>query len=131
MATEKKDTEQVQEKPWGRPPVEIDLDQLTKMMQMKPKLAWVAGFFKCSPATIELRIDQVYGCTFTEFRARNMYPMAMSLIKKATEKALNGKGDNQMIALCLKHLCDWKDESAGGRGGSSFEGWGNHKLKFF
>lgn len=102
----------------SRPPVEIDMTQLSTLMRFKPTQADCAAFFKCSEDTIDRRIrafttseDNPEGLSFAEFREQNMVHTRMSLVQKALDKAT--KGDNVMLIFCLKNLCNWRDKQPG------------------
>ncbi len=92
----------------ARPQIKIDDVQLSELMRMKPTLADTAAFFKVSEDTIERSIEKRWGLTFIAFRNRNMVSCRHELIRAAMDKAL--KGDNQMLTLCLKHMCGWNEK---------------------
>ena len=74
----------------GRPEVPIDWDQFEKLCQMHCTLKEIAGFFKCSEDTIQNRVKDQYGKTFSaawdEFASHGR----ISLRRKQFEVALRG-----------------------------------------
>lgn len=92
----------------GRPPVDIDMDKLATLMRYKPTAKDCAAFFKCSVDTIENRIREYAGVTFSEFRDQNMVHTRFSLIQSAIRRGM--AGDNTMHIFCLKNLCGWSDK---------------------
>lgn len=98
-------------RPPGRPPVEIDMEQLGVICRLKPSKDDCAAFFKCSLPTIDRAIKDEFGddMTFKEFRHINMVNTRFNLIRNAIQKA--EAGDTTMLIFSLKNLCDWADKS--------------------
>lgn len=91
----------------GRPPAEIDMDQLAALCRMKPTLHDAAAFFKCSERTIQRAIREKYDMDWKEFREQSMVHTKFDLIRKAIKKA---EDNDTMHIFCLKNLCDWSDK---------------------
>ena len=120
----------------GRPPVAevksspkklIKEDELRKLMQLKPELNWVAGFYRVSPDTIERLIKRKFNLTFAEFRDQNMAEMRFTLVQKALEMA--SAGDKTMLIFSLQNMCGWKNNMARPNPGGTF-GAGTHEIEF-
>jgi AraC-like DNA-binding protein len=95
----------------GRPSIEIDLHQLAEFCKLKPKKEDCAAFFKCSEDTIDRRIKEATGLTFTEFRDQALVHTKFSLMQKAIQEARSG--NNVMLIFCLKNMCGWTDKQPG------------------
>lgn len=102
----------------ARPPIVIDLNELSALMRLMPTAKDCAAFFKCSVDTIERRIrdatttkENPDGLSFAEFREQNMVHTRMTLVRKALKEA--EKGNNTMLIFCLKNLCGWRDKQEG------------------
>lgn len=94
----------------GRPKVEIDGDQLKKLMRLKPSLEDAAAILDCSSDTLSRYIREEHDLTFAEFREQKMASVRISLVQKALDAA--HKGDRVMLIFCLKNLCGWKDKQS-------------------
>lgn len=101
----------------GRPKIDIDMQQLSGLMRMKPTAEDCAAFFKCSVDTIERRIKEhtvsdefPEGMTFAEFRDQNMVHTRFQLIRTAIKKS---EHSDTMHIFCLKNLCNWGDKRPG------------------
>jgi AraC-like DNA-binding protein len=92
----------------GRPPIDIDMDQLAALCRMKPTQEDCAAFFKCSPDTIANKIKDETGLTFSEFREQSLVHTRFDLIRKAIKKADHS---DTMHIFCLKNLCGWSDKT--------------------
>lgn len=90
----------------GRPFVVVDMAKLEALMRLGPKKDDAAAIMGCSADTLERRIAEHAGLTYSEFKEKHFAPTKMSFIQKAITKAQNG--DNKMLELCLEELCDWK-----------------------
>jgi AraC-like DNA-binding protein len=108
MAKKSKNPVPSEPNPNGRPPIEIDMEQLGALCRMKPTLYDCAAFFKCSIATIERRIKENTGLTFAEFRDQNLVHTKYDLIQKAINKADHSEA---MHKFCLKNLADWREKT--------------------
>lgn len=93
----------------GRPVKVIDPEELKSLMGLYPSLEEVAGWFKCSPDTIEREIRKCYEMSFAEFRNRFMSRTKLSLKRVAIEKALSG--NEKMLIHCLRSLGIMDDRS--------------------
>lgn len=87
-------------RPIGRPPTDIDYRDLERLMELWPKIEWVAGFFRCSHDTISEVIRTKYDLTFTQFR--EMYGSATPLKAIGKMKELSERGS----VKATEYLCD-------------------------
>ncbi len=118
----------------GRPPVAaikssrkvIKESELRKLMQLKPELNWIAGYYRVSPDTIERLIRKKWDLTFAEFRDQNMAEIRFGLVQKALDMAANG--DKTMLIFALQNLCGWKNNMARPNPGGF--GSGAHDVEF-
>jgi len=88
--------------------IEIDFGQLDAMMQFKVTKAFVADWFGCSEDTIEKRIKERSGMTFTNYNKLKMNRTGFKLQQKAIEMAL--AGDRTMLIFSLKNMAQWVDK---------------------
>jgi hypothetical protein len=105
----------------GRPPIDIDMDQLAALCRMKPTLEDCAAFFKCSTDTIERRIREATELTFADFREQSLVHTRFDLIRKAIKKA---EHSDTMHIFCLKNFCGFSDNNKieiTGRDGGAIE----------
>lgn len=89
---------------------DVDYGDLKKIMQFKPSLLQVAGWFEVSTETIKRRIkdfENDRNMNFVQFRDKYMARTQIGLQQTAIKKALTG--DNCMLIFCLKNLCGWAD----------------------
>lgn len=92
----------------GRPKtVNIDEKKFRELMQLKPKLSWVANFFDCSEDSIHNYCHETFGQSFSEFRDKMMMSVRANLIMRAIDGAI--KGNTALHIFCLKNLCGWED----------------------
>lgn len=94
-------------KPPRKKRVEINFEELEKLMRWKPTLADTAAWFKVSEDTIERLIKATDGLRFAEFRRKNMVHVRIGLVQKAISMAM--KGDKTMLIFSLKNMCGWGD----------------------
>jgi len=99
--------------PNGRPLIEIDMDRLAALMALDPKREVAASIMGCSIDTMERRIKEAYGQTYSEFKTQHLAPTEMKLAQKALKEAMGG--NSQLLIFCLKHYNGWSDrgDSAG------------------
>lgn len=93
----------------GRPPTvtrRLETDELKKVMQFRPTVADVAGWFDCSKRAVQKFIETHHKMTFMEYREHCMAGVKLKLIQIAIGKALSGK-DNEMLKYCLNNLAGW------------------------
>lgn len=91
----------------GRPPKEINMEQMKQLLRLRASKEDVAAFFECSPDTIERRIKEHCDLSFTELRDEQMVHTKVFLIQKALDMAK--KGNAVMTIFCLKNLCGWSN----------------------
>jgi hypothetical protein len=90
----------------GRPPKEIDMNKLESLMRFRPDKGDIAAFFQVSPDTIERRIKEWCGLTFTELRDEQMTHTKLGLTQEAL---LRAKKSDTILIFCLKNLCGWSN----------------------
>lgn len=94
----------------GRPPKAWDWDQLDRILECHLSLKSTASIMQVSMDTVENKIKDQYGVTFSEYREQKKCVVKKSLIQKAIEMALSG--DRTMLIFCLKNICGWSDSPA-------------------
>jgi hypothetical protein len=88
--------------------VEIDWEVLDAILQFGPTKGVCSDILGVSPDTIEARIKEEHGLTFTEYKDKRMGKVKIKLQQKALDMAL--KGHATMMIFCLKNLCGWVDK---------------------
>ena len=88
--------------------IDINFGELDAMMQFKVTKGFVADWFKCSEDTIENRIKENSGMTFTEYNKLKMSRTGLKLQQKAISMAL--AGDRTMLIFSLKNMAGWTDK---------------------
>lgn len=74
----------------GRPKIQIDKDQFEKLCAIMCTLDDIAGFFDCSPDTIENWSKRTYQTTFSDIYKKKSSMGKVSLRRKQYEVALGG-----------------------------------------
>lgn len=74
----------------GRPPIEIDWREFDKLCSLQCSLIEIAGWFNCSIDTIENKVKETHGVTFSEYFAIKRSHGKISLRRKQYETALSG-----------------------------------------
>ena len=74
----------------GRPQKEINKDQFEELCKMQCTLDEIAGFFKCSPDTIQRFCEREYGDTFANTHSKYAQEGKISLRRAQLKTALNG-----------------------------------------
>lgn len=87
----------------GRPRIEIDWKEFDKLCAIHCTLREIAGWFDCSEDTIELRVKEKYGVTFTEHYSKRSSIGKVSLRRKQYQVAMNGN-TALLIWLGKQHL---------------------------
>ncbi|MCB0419924.1 MAG: hypothetical protein KDD61_02960 [Bdellovibrionales bacterium] len=93
----------------ARPKKDLNFDKLNSYLQLKSSKRMCALLLEVSEDTIERRIKDEYGCTFSEYAEKMIAPVKLKLVQKAISKAMNG--DNVLLIFCLKNLCGWSDKN--------------------
>lgn len=88
--------------------VELNYDKLDALLQFKVSLKFCAEYMEVSEDTIQRRLKEEHGMTFTEYHALKMERTAVKLQQKAIEMALSG--NNTMMIFALKNLAKWSDK---------------------
>ncbi len=92
----------------GPPKLDIKQSELESFAEMGIAIKEVAGFFMCSIDTIENRIQEMFGMTYTEFREQKESKTRRMIKRKIIEKALGG--DNTMLIWCSKNMLGWSEK---------------------
>jgi hypothetical protein len=92
----------------GRPLIDIDMDKLKSLMQLSPNREEAASVMGCSVDTIERRIKENTGLTFSEFKEIHFAPTKMSLKQLALKLAIDG--NETMLMYLLRATTDWTDK---------------------
>jgi len=92
----------------GRKRVEIDIKVLDALMQFKLTKRFVADYFDCSEDTIDNRIKEYSGMTFSDYGKLKQEGVAVKLQQKCIELAL--KGDRTLMIFALKNMAMWSDK---------------------
>lgn len=100
----------------GRPPKEIDKQQLIDLMRLYPTNEDTAYFFKVHRHTLDKFIKKNFNMGFTEFRAEYSAFTRFQLRKVIIAEALKGKP--AALIFCMKNLCSWTDRGVEDQSGS-------------
>ena len=92
----------------GRPRIELDWDEFDKLCNLQCTLVEIAHWFKCCEDTIEARVKETYGVTFSEHYKIRSAGGKMSLRRKQMDVALNGNVG--MLIWLGKQYLDQKDK---------------------
>ena len=87
--------------------IELDWSALDALLQFKVNQDFVADYFKVSHDTLQRRIKEKTGKTFTEYHKLKMDKTAVALQKKAIDMGLNGHPT--MLIFALKNMAGWND----------------------
>jgi hypothetical protein len=74
----------------GRPPIDINWEEMDKLLAIQATKDEIAGWFKCSPDTIENKIRDKFQLTFSEYRDQKGAPGKISLRRKQYQTAMSG-----------------------------------------
>jgi hypothetical protein len=86
----------------------IDFKVLDALVQFKVTKGFVADYLKVSEDTVEKRIKENTGMTFTEYSKLKQQNVAYKLQQKCIEQAL--KGDRTLMIFALKNMANWSDK---------------------
>jgi hypothetical protein len=87
---------------------EIDFKVLDALLQFKASKRYCAKYLDVSEDTVERRIKEKTGQTFSGYADEQLDGTRLKLQQKAIQLAL--KGDRTMLIFCLKNLCNWSDK---------------------
>lgn len=93
----------------GRPKKELDWKLLDSILQFGARLIDCSEMCNMSDDSIQKRIKEEHGCTFSEYRNRKMSKMRMKLLQKQFDVAMSGNVA-LLIWLGKQHL-DQKDKA--------------------
>lgn len=79
----------------GRPKIQLNWDDFDDLCAKFCTLEEIAGYFDCSADTVEIRVKEQFGCTFSEHYKRKCSPGKVSLRRKQFELAM--AGDKTML----------------------------------
>lgn len=88
--------------------IELNYDSLDALLQFKVSLKFCADYLNVSEDTIQRRLKEDHGMTFSQYHELKMERTAVKLQQKAIEEAL--KGNNTMLIFALKNLAKWSDK---------------------
>lgn len=92
----------------GRPRIEIDWNEFDKLCGLQCSLEEIAGWFNCSVDTIENRVKEVHGITFSEYFKQKRSSGKISLRRKQYETAMSG--NVSMLIWLGKQYLNQKDK---------------------
>jgi hypothetical protein len=92
----------------GRPPKQINFNEMDKLLNIQCTLREVASFFECSEDTIENKIKEEKGITFSEYAEQKKGSGKRSLRRKQFEIALSG--NITMLIWLGKQYLDQSDK---------------------
>jgi hypothetical protein len=101
----------------GRPRKVIDWQAFDKLAALNCTCAEIAGFFECSPDTIERAVKREHGCTFAAFLAQRATGGRIALRRAQFQLAMSGNA-TMLIWLGKQWLAQRdKHEVTGADGG--------------
>jgi hypothetical protein len=86
----------------GPKTIELNWDEFEKLCQIHCTLQEIAGWFKCSPDTIERRCMDSFGRTFREVHAEKSATGKISIRRKQYQLAM--EGDKTMLVWLGKQV---------------------------
>lgn len=92
----------------GRTKLDFNWEKLDSYLEFKASKKSCAILLDVSVDTIERRIKEEYGQTFSEYAETKIAPIKFKLVSKAINKALDG--DNTLLIFCLKNIAGWSDK---------------------
>lgn len=88
--------------------IELNYDKLDALLQFKVTRKFCADYLGCSEDTIERRLRDDHGMTFTQYHSLKMQATGLRLQQKAINMAL--EGDRTLMIFALKNLAMWADK---------------------
>lgn len=101
----------------GRPKTHIDWDQFEKLCSLHCTKQEIAGWFKVSEDTIERRVKEEYGETYTAVYLQKRSNGRVSLRRKMMEVAMGG--NTAMLIFLSKNLLGFGDRVVTETGGEN------------
>ena len=93
----------------GPNPIELNYDKFNALCQFKSTTReFAAEYLNISATTIDRRLKEDHGMTFTQYHESKMKRVATKLEEKAVQMAMNG--DRTMLIFCLKNYAKWQDK---------------------
>lgn len=92
----------------GRPRIEINYEVLDALLQFKTTKKFCAHHMGMSEDTLENRLMEDHGMTFTEYHEMKISNISAKLQQKALNMAFNG--NTVMMIFALKNLSKWTDK---------------------
>lgn len=86
----------------GRPRIEIDWDEFHKLCLIQCTLVEIAGWFDCSEDTIENRVKETHGVTFSEYYKKKSAKGKISL--RRTQMRMSETNPTMAIWLGKQYL---------------------------
>jgi len=93
----------------GPDPIELNYDKFNALCQFKSTTKeFAAEYLNISTNTIDRRLKEDHGMTFSQYHESKMKRVATKLEEKAVQMAMNG--DRTMLIFCLKNYAKWQDK---------------------
>ena len=93
----------------GPDKIQLDYKAFNALCQFKSTTReFAAEYLNISPGTIDNRLREDHGMTFTQYHESKMKRVATKLEEKAVQMAMNG--DRTMLIFCLKNYARWQDK---------------------
>lgn len=93
----------------GRPKIPIDWEEFDKLCSLQCTLNEIAGWFKCSPDTIERRVQEEYDRTFADYHNEKRQLGIISLRRRQYQIAM--EGNVTMLIFLGKNLLNQSDKT--------------------
>lgn len=95
-------------KKMGRPVLSIDWETFEKLLEYQASLEEIAAWFKMSADTVETRVKEKFGRTFSEVSREYRGLGKLSLRRKQYQEAM--KGNTKLLIWLGKQYLDQKDK---------------------
>lgn len=92
----------------GRPQVDIDWNVMDSILQFGARLIDCSEMLKVSEDTIQNKIKEKFGITFSEYREKKMSTMRVKLLQKQFEGAM--KGNTALLIFLGKQYLGQSDK---------------------
>ena len=90
----------------GRPKIDLDWELLDNLCAHTMKLADCAEIMKVSEDTIQNKIKEKEGVSFSVYRDKKLAKTRLTLVQRALKMSAT---DRVMLIFCLKNLNKWQD----------------------